>query len=211
VQVVYNGIELARFAGRVGEREEVRRELGLAPGTFVILQVARLDYLKDHLTAVRTLGRVARQVPDVRLVLVGEGPEGLAIEAQVEQLGLTGQVLFLGLRKDVGRLLQAADLFLLTSVSEGIPLTVIEAMAAGLPVVVTQVGGLPEVVQEGVTGLLAPPGDDAALADRILSLAGRPERRAELGRLGRERSRELFSEDSMHAAYLKLYEEMLRD
>jgi glycosyltransferase involved in cell wall biosynthesis len=173
------------------------------------VQVARLDYLKDHATAVRTIGRVARRQPRVRLMLVGEGPEGTAIRAQVEQQGLGEHVRFLGLRKDIPHLLQAADLFLLTSVSEGIPLTVIEAMAAGLPVVSTQVGGTAEVIVEGETGLLAPAGDDAALAERVLELAADPALGQRLGERGRERARALFSEGRMSERYLQLYEEML--
>src|SRR5262249_9043900 len=158
------------FAGPA-DSSAVRSELGLGVEDLVVVQVARLDYLKDHATAVRTIGRVARKEPRARLVLVGEGPEGPAIRAQVEKEGVGQHVRFRGLGKDVPRLLQAADLFLLTSVSEGIPLTVIEAMAAGLPVVSTRVGGTGEVIAEGQTGLLAPAGDDGALADAVLRLA----------------------------------------
>lgn len=116
---------------------------------------------------------------------------------------------FLGLRKDVARLLRGADLFLLTSISEGIPLTVIEAMAAGLPVVATRVGGLAEVVADGTTGCLAPSGDDAALAEQVLRLADEPALRHRLGEAGRQRAAGLFSEDQMHAAYFQLYKDMI--
>jgi sugar transferase (PEP-CTERM/EpsH1 system associated) len=208
IEVVYNGIDAGRFAGRPGDRAEVRREMGLGADDLVIVQVARLDYLKDHATAVRCLARVAREAPAARLVLAGEGPEEAAIRAQVEQLGLGQSVRFLGLRKDVGRLLQGADLFLLSSVSEGIPLTVIEAMCAGLPVVCTRVGGTGEVVVDGQTGLLAPAGDDAALADAILRLHRDPDLRRRMGEGGRARAREMFSEEQMAGRYLALYEEM---
>src|SRR5262245_23289543 len=127
VGLVYNGIDLAPYANGDHDRRAVRQELGVGDADLAIMQVARLDYLKDHATAVRTMARVARQRPDARLVLVGEGPEGSKIRDQVRQLGLEKHVLFLGLRSDVPRLLAAADLFLLTSISEGIPLTVIEA------------------------------------------------------------------------------------
>jgi glycosyltransferase involved in cell wall biosynthesis len=173
-----------------------------------MLQVARLDYLKDHATAVRTLDRLARQVPRARLVLVGDGPERSAIEARVGELGLGERVRFLGLRKDVARLLHGADAFLLTSVSEGIPLTVIEAMAAGLPVVATDVGGLREVVADGTTGLLAPAGDDAALAERLVCLADDPDLRHWMGAAGRARAKRHFDEPRMAADYARLYREM---
>jgi glycosyltransferase involved in cell wall biosynthesis len=210
VGLVYNGIDLGRFAHGPSLRAAVRRELGLGAADLVLLQVARLDCLKDHATAVRALGRVALRRPDARLVLVGEGPEGPKVRGLVGWAGLTDHVRFLGLRHDVPRLLAAADLFLLTSISEGIPLTLIEAMAAGLPVVATRVGGVGEVVEDGKTGLLAPAGDDAGLARHLLRLAGMPGEAREMGRLGRARAEAFFSEGVMHDRYGELYRDMLR-
>ncbi|HXG08792.1 MAG TPA: glycosyltransferase [Gemmataceae bacterium] len=209
VQVIYNGIDLSAFRNGYHDRPAVRREMGVGEGDLVLLQVARLDYLKDHATAVRTIERVVRCRPDARLVLVGEGPEREAIERLVRAKGLEAHVRLLGLRSDIGRLLAAADVFLLTSISEGIPLTVIEAMAAGLPVVATRVGGMTEVVEEGVTALLAPAGDDVGLAEAILRLADKPALRRRMGQLGRERAGARFSESRMHAHYQRLYQEML--
>lgn len=209
VGVIYNGIDLSRFARTSPDRNAVRRELGVKPTDLVLLQVARLDYLKDHATAIRTVQRVAQQRPDVHLLLAGEGPEHSAIEAMVKQQNLGDQVRLLGLRSDVTRLLAAADLFLLTSISEGIPLTVIEAMAAGLPVVSTNVGGVGEVMVDPETGLLAPAGDDAALAAHILRLSADPALSRRMGQKGRERAQALFSEARMHAAYHELYEDLL--
>src|SRR5262249_26066489 len=158
-----------------------RRALGLSLEHFVILLVARLDYLKDHATAIRTMQHVVPRLPNARLLLVGEGPERAQIEQLIDQHRLGANVRLLGLRKDIPQLLKASDLFLLTSISEGIPLTAIEAMAAGIPVVATQVGGMAEVVEDGVTGLLAPSGDDPALAGQILRLAEQPEMREQMG------------------------------
>jgi len=210
VEVIYNGIDTDAFAGRGDDRNALRRELGLGADDFVAILVARLDYLKDHATAVRTIERVAPSVPQARLVLAGEGPERAKIESLVRELGLGEHVRFLGLRKDVARLLPVADVFLLTSISEGIPLTVIEAMAAGLPVVSTRVGGLTEVVEEGVTGLLAAAGDDRALAKHLHDLAHDPALCRRLGQRGRLRACERFSESQMHARYLHVYREMTR-
>jgi glycosyltransferase involved in cell wall biosynthesis len=209
--VIYNGIDLSAFGAGHEDRRAIRREMGVAVDDFVILQVARLDYLKDHATAVRTLADVVPRRPDARLVLVGAGPELGPIQDLVRRHGLEAHVRLLGLRSDVARLLSAADLFFLTSISEGIPLTVIEAMATRLPVVSTRVGGVPEVVEEGRTGLLAPPGDHAALAQGIFGLAENPSLREEMGRLGRARAEVLFSERLMHARYDELYREMLGD
>ncbi len=209
VGVIYNGIDPARFQDGGHDRPAVRRELGLAADDLMILQVARLDYLKDHATAVRTLERVVGVVPQARLVLVGDGPEREAIERLIAERGLNDHVRLLGTRGDVARLTAAADVFLLTSISEGIPLTLIEAMAAALPVVATRVGGVPEVVQESETGLLAAAGDDGTLARHILQLAAQPALGQAMGRLGRERGREMFSESTMIASYDRLYREML--
>jgi glycosyltransferase involved in cell wall biosynthesis len=211
VEVIYNGIDLAPFQGGRDGRESVRREFGCGPNDFAIIQVARLDYLKDHATALRTFAEILSHRPDARLILVGEGPERTPIEVAIRRLGLGAHVRLLGLRKDVARLLFAADLFLLTSISEGIPLTVIEAMAAGLPVVSTRVGGVPEVVEEGRTGLLAPSGDAAALAGQVVRLAGDAALRQRMGHFGRDRARALFPEPLMHARYDRLYREMLGD
>jgi sugar transferase (PEP-CTERM/EpsH1 system associated) len=210
VTVIYNGIALSPFTEKGCDREKVRQEIGIGSDELLILQVARLDYLKDHATAIRTLGHVVGQRPNARLVLVGEGPERAKIEELSRQAGLENHVQLLGLRKDVSRLLYAADVFLLTSISEGIPLTLIEAMAAGLPVVATRVGGVGEVIEDGTTGLLAPSSDDSALAERILQLAGDRERRMRMGETGRQRATAIFSENRMHGEYLRLYEEMLR-
>jgi L-malate glycosyltransferase len=209
VGVLYNGIDLAAFSNHAAERLDVRREIGIGPGDFVLIQVARLDPLKDHATALRTMEGVVRRRPDARLVLVGEGPERPALEELVRQRGLAEHVRFLGLRRDIPRLLAAADLCLLTSVSEGIPLTLIEAMAAGLPVVATGVGGVGEVVADGETGLLAPLGSELYLRDAVLRLAGDGDLRRQMSRRARARAAALFSEEQMLGSYRRLYQEMV--
>jgi glycosyltransferase involved in cell wall biosynthesis len=191
------------------ETPAAREAIGLRPGDFMIVQVARLDPLKDHWTALRAVQRVAGKHPEVRLVLVGGGPEEENIERGIRALGLEKNVRMLGFRADCAPLLQAADIFLLTSLSEGIPVTVIEAMAAGLPVVSTDVGGLREVVLEGETGLLAPAGDDGALANLIAQLIESPALRRQMGRRGQERAGKLFSQERMHGSYCRVYDEML--
>jgi len=211
VSVVYNGIPIERFDRPFSpeERADARREMDLEPGDLAVIHVARLDHLKDHPTAIRTFRRLADRAPEARLVLVGDGPEEPAIRAQIAELGLEARVRLLGLRKDVPRLLAAADIALLTSITEGIPLTLIEAMAAGLPVVSTNVGGVAEVVVDRQTGLLAPSGDDDALAEAVARLGRDPEARRRMGELGRECARSLFSDQRMHEEYQKYYEGMV--
>jgi glycosyltransferase involved in cell wall biosynthesis len=209
IEVIYNGVDLEPCLPRNSDRDSARQEMGVGPHDLMVIQVARLDYLKDHLTGLRALEHVTARRRDVRLVLVGEGPEREKIEAEVRQRRLTEQVRLLGLRSDVGRLVSASDVFLLTSISEGIPLTVIEAMGAELPVVSTRVGGVSEIVVDGQTGLLAPAKDDRTLAEHLLSLAAEPARRRQMGHLGGERARAMFCERRMHAEYVRLYEEMI--
>jgi glycosyltransferase involved in cell wall biosynthesis len=208
VEMVHNGIDTETYARPHADRARLRSELGLGADDLVLIQVARLDYLKDHGTAVRTLKQVVAARADARLLLVGDGPERPRIEEEVRRLALGDHVRLLGQRGDVPRLLGAADVFLLTSVS-GIPLTVIEAMSAGLPVVATRVGGVAEVVVEGRTGSLAPAGDDAGLAHHVLRLAALPGLRRQMGEEGRRRARDCFSEGRMLAGYHRLYREML--
>lgn len=208
VEVVYNGVNLAAFAGAGRDRAAVRRELGLGELDFVVVQVARLQRLKDHLTAVRAFERVVRERPDARLVLVGGGAEAGEIARAVRDRGLEPFVRTPGVRGDVPRLLGAADLGLLTSISEGIPLSLIEAMAAGLAVVATRVGGVPEVVLDGETGLLSPAGDDDGLAGQVLRLAGDPALRARMGRAGLDRAHAAFSEDRMVGEYDAIYRQL---
>lgn len=213
VSVIYNGIPLQRFRHDKSRAEAFRtshRSLaGVSDSDFVLIQVARLDYLKDHITAINTVREMVERGRPVRLLLVGEGPRRPEIEDHIASLQLQEHVTLLGERRDVGELLPMADALLLTSINEGIPLTVIEAMAAGLPVVATHVGGLPEIVDDGVTGFLAPAKDPVALADRIECLMESPELRQHFGERGQTEATRRFSIEAMHQGYCRLYEELL--
>jgi len=210
VDVIYNGVDLAPFrASAKRGRAAARKELLWAPEEFVVIQVARLDPLKDHLTAIRVMARVREACSHARLVLVGEGAERASIEAEVKRLALTAHVTLLGQRHDVPRLLAASDLCLLSSRSEGIPLTLIEAMAAGVPVVATNVGGVGEVINDGETGLLAPSGDDEALAAAVLRITREASLRDRLVAAAYLKANKGYSEEKMHGAYARLYEEVL--
>lgn len=210
VEVVYNGVDVGAFGAPSCDRNSARQSLSAGPEELVIVQVARLDYLKDHATAIRTIARVATSEPRVRLVLIGDGPERANIMSEISTRGLENRIRLLGTRMDVDRLLPAADMFLLTSTSEGIPLTVIEAMAAGLPIVATKVGGVGEVVEDNSTGLLASSGDDAGLAQHIIRLAQDPNLRSAMGIAGAARARRFFDEQRMCEEYDRLYRSMLR-
>jgi sugar transferase (PEP-CTERM/EpsH1 system associated) len=207
VEVIYNGVDLQRIASGAAHRVETRASLGLRPDQIVLIHVARLDYLKDHATAVSAVKQLVDDVPNLRYVIVGDGPLRSSIEKQVEQESLQNHVLFLGTRQDIPQLLAMSDIFVLPSVSEGIPLVLIEAMAAGLPVVATAVGGVPEMIDSGVQGILVPPRSAGALADALRTLIRNPALRQAMSAAGKVRARERFGEESM----LERYRELFRD
>lgn len=208
IEVIYNGTKLEDFSIDANLRHQVRQELGLDDDQQVAIQVARLDYLKDHCTAVRVAERVRSALPRFKLLLVGEGPEREKIEREIASRNLHDTVRLLGQRSDIRRLLAAADLFLLTSISEGIPVTFIEAMAAGLPIVSTAVGGVEEVVVDRQTGLVAPSGDDQRLAACVLKVLQDRDQAQAMGHRGRERAFEMFSERAMHESYAIVFNEL---
>jgi glycosyltransferase involved in cell wall biosynthesis len=209
VEVIANGIDTDRFVPAPAARAEVRAELGLAANDFAVMMVARLDPIKDHVTAIRACARASGAIPGLRLVVVGDGPERPKIEAAIRESNLGGRVRLLGTRHDVPRVLSGADTLLLTSVSEGIPLTVIEAMATGLPVVSTDVGSLTDVVSDGVTGLLAAARDEEAISRHLRTLGEAPCLRATMGDRGRARAIREFSEGAMADRYTSLFEDLL--
>lgn len=209
VELIYNGSDLSALKKSSPDaRVRIRREFGFDEDHFVVVQVARLHTLKDHQTALRTIDRVRRTVPGVRLLLAGDGDQRPAIEQSVRSLGLQRNVHLAGTRGDVADLLAAADVFLLTSISEGIPLTVIEAMAAGVPVVSTAVGGIPEMIRSGESGWLAKVGDDAGLAEALIRVHQNPDQRQSVIREAEQVARIRFSLDVMLQNYSDVYDQM---
>ena len=210
VEVVYNGVDLQDLAtAPPNARAAIRSEFGFQDDDFIVIQVARLHALKDHQTALRTIDRARREFPKIRLLIAGDGEERSSIETTISDLDLHGNVVLAGTRDDVPSLLAAADTFLLTSISEGIPLTVIEAMAADRPVVATNVGGLAEMIDDGRSGYLRDAGDDLALASCLVSLATDPEACSRIGLAGRLTAQKRFSLDEMLNSYGRIYEEMI--
>lgn len=177
-----------------------------APGPLRVAMVARFDAPKDHLTLLRAVAGIADSLD---LVLVGNGPRHEAIREEVARLGIHQWVTFAGARTDVAELLAQVHAFVLSSRWEGLPLTVLEAMRAGLPVVASDVGGVREAVVDGVTGFLVPPGDPDALRDRLRRLAGDPELRRRLGAAGRKRYESLFTLSTMVDRTVGVYREAL--
>jgi glycosyltransferase involved in cell wall biosynthesis len=182
LQIIRAGIDLDAFNE---SREEARREFGIEQNAPVAAIVARLSSEKNHRNLLDAWADVVRNVPNATLLVAGEGGEGAALRAQIEQLGLENRVKMLGVRRDVARVLAACDVFVLSSDREGLPVSVLEAMAASRAVVATHVGDLPRVVREGETGLLVPPCDAAALAAALVSLLSDSARATQFGKAGK--------------------------
>lgn len=205
MQVIANGVDVRRIAAP--DKSGVRREWGIADNDFVIGTVARFDATKDLFTLARAFALLRANHPQasLKLLLVGDGAERPLLEAFAAEHGLQSAVIFTGMQAEVPRLLGALDVFALSSVSEGMPLTVLEAMAAGLPVVATNVGALPELVVEGQTGWLMPPQQPAALAEALARFVTQPALGVEFGAAGRQRVARQFSLDAMLQRYADLY------
>jgi glycosyltransferase involved in cell wall biosynthesis len=194
---VWNGIDLTRFDFR-----------GPAEGGPAVM-VARLSPEKGTEHLIRAVALVVRQRPDFRLEIAGNGRCLPELQALASKCGVSQQVRFLGEVRDVPAVLARASMFVLPSLSEGVSLTLLEAMARGLPVITTAVGGSPEVVEDGRTGFLVPPASPEALAEKILLLLSRPELGQALGLAGRRRVEEHFDVAGMMRQYERLYDEIL--
>ena len=191
--VIHNGVDAGVF----------RADARSGNPSLLLLTVGRLQAPKDYATLVAALARL-RDL-SVRTQIVGDGPDRPVVTAALRDAGLDESVELLGDRDEVASLLAAADCFVLASRSEGLPLSVLEAMAAGLPVVASDVGGVHELVADGVTGSLVPPGDPAALADALRELLRDPARRLQLGAAGRARVLADFTVERFQEAHLELY------
>jgi L-malate glycosyltransferase len=168
--VVSQGIDVEQVRAQRAQRAAVRAELGLEPGALVVGTVANLRPQKAYPDLLTAAADVVERLPDVRFVTVGQGPLEAEVHALHARLGLCDNVLLLGHRPDAVRVMAACDLFVLASYHEGLPVAVMEALALGLPVVATDVGGVPELVEDGREGLLVPPGRPAELAGALITL-----------------------------------------
>lgn len=231
IRLIENGIDLSRFTGDERGRMQLRAELGLlglrgeeeleaegnggaaqpsvaSPSPFIWLAAGRFVPEKDYPAMLHAFAEVRRSFSDSMLWIAGIGPERPQIERQAEELGLTGQVRFLGIRTDMPALLHAADGFVLSSKWEGLPIVLLEACAGRLPIVATAVGGNAEVVLDDVNGYLVPPEDPAALAramERVMALP--PEERQAMGERGREHAAANYAMSRVAGKWIELYEQ----
>jgi len=208
VEVIRNGIEIGVLPS-AADRRQARRALRIDDDVFVVASVARLDPVKDFGTLLEGFATVRRHVPRSRLLIAGDGPERDRIAERASRPDLIGAVELVGFRSDVRALLAAADVYVNSSISEGVSITILEAMAAGVPIVATAVGGTPEVLADACTGLLVSSRAPDALASAIIGLAQDPALRARLRSAARRRLEQSFTIDRMVDDYARTYRRLL--
>ena len=210
VKVIPNGVPLAPEESDPVTEREMLAELGLEPDNEVVGLVANLNRtVKGVRYFIEAAPAIVAARPRVRLLVVGEGRDRGRLEALAERLGVADRVRFTGFRSDVHRLYPLMDVSALTSLSEGLSITILESMSHGIPVVATRVGGNPELVADGETGILVPPRDPEAFAEAVIGLLANPQERRRMGVAGRERAEREFSQDQIARRYEALYDEVL--
>jgi sugar transferase (PEP-CTERM/EpsH1 system associated) len=197
IKLVYNGIDTQRFIKPMaGEPDRSIPTIGI---------VARLVSVKDHRTLMNAFKLVGKRLPDARLLIIGDGPLKEELLTYARQEGLNGKVEFTGARRDIPQLLRQMDVFVLSSLDEGMSITLLEAMASGLPVVATKVGGNPEIIIDGHTGFLVPAKAPEEMADKITLLLTDKKLAAAFGENGRKRVADYFSIETMARDYESVY------
>jgi glycosyltransferase involved in cell wall biosynthesis len=203
--VIANGVDTARFAP-TPDAHSIRAEFNISPTSPLISIVAALRPEKNHALFLDVAQRVSKQSPDAQFLIVGDGPCRASLEHDAEARGIARCVHFLGSRSDVPRILTATDVFALTSHNEANPISVLEAMSVGRPIVATDVGSIHEVVADGVHGYLVPPSDPHSFAARLLDLLNEPLRAKELGAAARDRVLSRWSLEETVRGYEHLIE-----
>ncbi len=203
IQVVGNGVDIQRYQKPADAR--LREQLGIRAGDYVLGIVARLSPEKDHALLFRAFEKVLASVKNLRLLVIGDGAERANLEKLAAQLRIDHKIAFTGFRKDIPDLLALLDLFVLCSRTEGMPLTLLEAMAAGKAIVCSTVGGIPGILESGVNGLLVPPEDEARLAAALQSLIQDRSLAMRLGKQARRDAEQKYSIEKMVGDYEALY------
>jgi glycosyltransferase involved in cell wall biosynthesis len=208
LRLIYNGVETGADLMPDSEREKIRTSLGLDAEALMIISVGRLSPEKDYQSLLQTLAQIAPATAAPFLVLVGDGPQRNDLARTASELGMKDRVLLLGQRRDVPQLLAAADIFALSSISEGVSKAILEALAMGLVVVATAVGGTPELIEDGVTGILVPPSRPDIMAQALSRVLADPQLAERLGRAGQLRVEQSFSLRATVQAYSDLYRQV---
>ncbi len=211
-ECIYNGIDVDKYCDPDLSVKAERRRLNISTTATVLLTVGRLVHVKGHrhlLEAVASMGH--EESADVHCLIIGDGDLREELESQAHELGISEKISFLGHQNNITPFLMISDLFVLPSLNEGFGLVVIEAMASGLPIIATNVGGVPEIVKDGETGILVSPGESSALKNGILTLLKDREILRQIGNQNRERVQREFSLKQMNDKVEKLYDEVLAE
>lgn len=206
-ETIYNGVDLEKFSVQTDVR--LRSEVELEPNDITLISVGRLVGIKGHEILVEAFDRLLKSKRPIKLLIVGDGPNRKNIESLITNRKLDNKVKILGFRHDIPQLLRLSDCFVLSSHSEGLSYSIIEAMASGLPLVVTDVGGNRELVIDGECGYLAPPNDPTAFAERLQLLIDNEQKRKQFGRISLKLAREKFSLTTMLDKYVNIYNQMI--
>jgi len=208
IDVIYNGIDTNHFCSSLS-KEKAREKLGIPAESLVIGTVGRLEKPKGHIHLIHAMQKVTEQNPNTKLIIVGTGSLESPLKSEVARQGIGHSVIFLGLRRDIPDILMAFDIFVMPSLSEGFPMALLEAMSLALPVIVTPVGGIPELVTDEINGIFVPPANEPALAKKILDLSADRSRLTRLGNSGKAAIFEKFSASAMVQAIEVLYKSVL--
>ncbi len=211
VVVIPNGVDLTRFGPRSAERLRARESLGIAPDAPCILHVGRLIPEKNQAALIRAVAALKARLPGIRLAIAGDGPCRIELEQLISALGVGSQVLLLGTRSDIEQLHHAADCFVLPSLREGLPLSLVEAMASQLPVIASSIAPHMELIEPGRTGWLVEPHDTARLAETIARVVERPDEAARIAEAGRKEAERRFSAEASAGALQALYDALCRE
>lgn len=210
IEYVPLGLDLQQLQSGIGDGPGIRGEWGVPSGGYLVGIVARLVPIKGHKDFINAAAIVAEKRRDVWFAVVGDGKLRRELETMVRDRNLQGRVIFTGFRNDLENVFDAFDVLALTSYNEGLPVTIIEAMTAGIPVVATEVGGVAELVEEEVTGFLVAPRDVEAIADRILYLLDHPDVAWRMGEEGKRRAVRRFTKDRLVRDMLRIYDGLLQ-
>jgi glycosyltransferase involved in cell wall biosynthesis len=208
IAVVHSGIDVSRF-DQQQDPSSIRTEFNLQPGRPILGNIGRLETVKGQAVLIDAMPTVLKAFPEALLLLVGGGEPKVALERKCRELGIESSVVFAGFRDDIPKLLQLFDVFVMPSLAEGLGTSVLDAMAAGVPVIASHVGGIPEIVENEKNGLLVPPRNPPALAAAIIRLLRNRSERASLAAAGRSTVEKKFTVNTMVEGNISVYEKVL--
>jgi glycosyltransferase involved in cell wall biosynthesis len=208
---IYNGINIKYYERAMTSNLKKRDEFGLGKNDFVCATVGRLVPVKGHTYLIKAIQKVVKVIPEAKFLFVGDGELKSKLSEEIKSYDLQRNVFLLGARSDIATILSCINVFLLPSLNEGFGMVLIEAMAARKPVIATNVGGVPEVIVNGTTGILVPPEDPEAFSSAIIKLYNNPEMSLEMGLAGYKRAKKLFNIETTVHELEELYEALIAE